>query len=61
MLAVVQPLLKLSLLSLMPKKAHAAEFVELSFERRKGARPCSSFWEDKRGQEYSAPFRKREK
>jgi hypothetical protein len=61
MLAAIQPPLKVSLLSLMPEKAHAAKFIELSLGRRKGARVRSSFWEEKRGQEYAAPFRKREK
>jgi len=43
MFVAVQPPLKLSLLSLTPKDAHAAEFVELSLGMKKEERACSSF------------------
>jgi len=43
MFTAVQPLLKLSVLTLTPKEARATEFVELSLRRRKGAKACNPF------------------
>jgi hypothetical protein len=59
MFAAVQPPLKLSLLSLTPKDAHATEFVELSLGMKKEERVCNSFWEEERGQEHATRFGKR--
>jgi hypothetical protein len=60
MFAAIQPPLKLSLLSLTPKDAHAAELVELSLGMKKEERACSSFWEEEKGQEHATRFGKRE-